>query len=127
MTLGNAHTAYNRFVEKTQDTFLEAVNDIAYDGMHNDEDANPPAAQPNPTSPAEDTTPGARSPFRSPTREAAKHALLPLALYAWSLALLDTSNRRAVSADRLGRLSAAASAQTLTRSLSCATPTRERV
>ena len=59
MTLGNAYAAYNRFVEKTQDTFLEAVNDIAYDGMHNDEDANPPAAQPNPTSPAEDTTPGA--------------------------------------------------------------------
>ena len=80
MTLGNAYAAYNRFVEKTQDTFLEAVNDIAYDGMHNDENASPPATQPNPTSPAEDTTAGARSPFRSPTREAARHALLPLRL-----------------------------------------------
>ena len=83
MTLGNAHAAYNRFVETNGRTFVETVREIAYDGMHNDEDAfaQPlPAAAFTPSPPAEDTTPGSCSPMRSPTRAAAMHHLMALRL-----------------------------------------------
>ena len=77
MTLGNAHAAFARFVGPVG-TFLETVNDIAYDGMHNTEDA--PAA-PEVGAAAEDLTPGSCSPTRaSPTRVAAQHKLGPLRL-----------------------------------------------
>jgi hypothetical protein len=82
MTFGNAHAAFERFVDKTERTFLETVNDIAYDGMHNEEDA-PGLATPgtaNAANAPEDTTPGSRSPHGSPTRAAAEHKLLPLRL-----------------------------------------------
>ena len=86
MTLGNAYAAFKRFVDKTDRSFLEFVNDVAFDGMHNDEHGPAPNAQmPSftspipPNAPAEDTTPGAPSPLRtSPTRAASQHKVGPL-------------------------------------------------
>ena len=83
MTFGNAHGAYSRFIDKHDRSFTDIVNDISYDGMHNDEDEPARAAdQPgftSPTSAPEDLTPGAPSPLRdSPDREAKKHRLQSL-------------------------------------------------
>lgn len=79
MTFGNTHAAFNRFIEKSDRTFCDVVNDIAFDGMHNEED-NPAPGAGGFTSPGpQDVTPGAPSPLRSsPQRAAALHKLLSL-------------------------------------------------
>ena len=86
MTFGNSYAAYNRFVKPTSEapmTFLEFVAELAFDGMHNDEDA-PYVPDACPATPGfatpEDSTPGAASPHRSPTHEAALHSIIPLRL-----------------------------------------------
>ena len=74
MTLGNTHAGFNRFVKTNTDTFLQSVAEIAYDGMHNNEDG---PAMGEDGLPNEDCTPGATSPFASPTRAAAEHKHAP--------------------------------------------------
>ena len=128
MTFGNSYAAYNRFVKPTSEapmTFLEFVAELAFDGMHNDEDA-PYVPDACPATPGfatpEDTTPGAASPHRSPTREAALHSIIPLRLvpdfvgYKQQLCSVFATHRR--------RSAAGTARLPPTRSSSCATPRR---
>ena len=78
MTFGNTHTASEYFVGK-HGTFLEMMSDLCYDGMHNTEDvvgaadSSGVAGAAGSSGVAGDCAPGARSPFKSPTRAAAQH------------------------------------------------------